>query len=63
MAELPVEPLEKTSGLRVGRKQKAFLDGHLGSHVPDKGRSGPKLVGEGADVILPQPNKDEIIGQ
>ena len=47
MGELPMEPLEKTSGLKVGRKQKAFLDGHFGSHVPDIGRGGLKLVSEG----------------
>ena len=63
MGELPVEPLKKTSSLGVGRKKKAFLDGHLGSHVPDVGRGGFKLVGEWADMILPQPNKYEVVGQ
>ena len=63
MGKFPMETLEKTSGLRVGRRKKAFLDGHLGSHVPDVGRGGFKLVGEWADMILPQPNKYEVVGQ
>ena len=52
MGKFPMETLEKTSGLRVGRKKKAFLDGHLGSHVPDVGRGGFKLVGEWPDMTL-----------
>ena len=46
MGKFPMETLEKTSGLRVGRKKKAFLDGHLGSHVPDVGRGGQKTTSQ-----------------